>query len=48
MLNFELHVEFSDHGIVEIGSIVSDNPFGDVVPTYKVMLDKPGYNILSH
>ena len=47
MLNFELRTKFNDHDIVEVGSVDSDNPFRDAVPTYEVMLHKPGYNILS-
>ena len=42
MLDLELHVEFSNHSIVEVGSVVSDNPFGDVVLTDEVILDQPG------
>ena len=47
MLDLELRAEFSDHGIIEIGTFVCDDPFRDTVSTYEVMLDKPGYNILS-
>ena len=47
MLDFELRAESSDHNIVEVSSVVSDNPFGDAIPAYEVMLDKLGYNILS-
>ena len=47
MLDFELRAEFNNHGIVEVGSVVSDNPFRDVVSLDEVMLDKPGYNVLS-
>ena len=46
MFDFELHVEFSNHSIVEIRSVVSDDPLGDTVTTDEVMLDKPGYNVL--
>ena len=48
ILDFELHSEFSDHNIVEVGNIVSDNPFRDVIPTNEVILDKSGYNILGY
>ena len=47
MLDFELSAEFHNHSIVEISSIVSDDPFGDTVTADEVMLDKPGYNVLS-
>ena len=48
MLDFELNAEFSNHGIVKVGSVVDDDPFKDVVPTDEVMLDKPNYNILGN
>ena len=48
MLDFELRAEFNNHGIVEVGSIVSDDPFRDAVSAYKVMLDKSGYNALGN
>ena len=48
VFDFKLRVDFSDHGIVEVGSVVNDNPFGDSVLTYEVMLDKLGYNILGN
>ena len=48
MLDFELHAEFSDHGIIEVGFVFSDNPFRDAILTNEVMYDKPGYNILGN
>ena len=47
MLDFELRIEFIDHRIVEVGSVVSPDSFWDTVTVDEVMLDKPGYNILS-
>ena len=47
MLDFELHTEFSDHSIVEVDSIVSDDPLRDNVLADEVMFDEPGSNILS-
>ena len=47
ILDLELHAEFSDHSIVEVGSFVGDDPFRDAISTYKVMFDEPGYNILG-
>ena len=47
MLDFELSTKFHNHSIVEVGSIVSDNPFGDTTMAAEVMLDKPGYNVLG-
>ena len=48
VLDLELHAEFRDHGVIKICIIVSDNPFGDAVPTYKVMLNELSHNILGN
>ena len=48
MLNLELRAEFGDHFVIEIGTIICDDPFGDVVPTYKIMLDESSHNILGN
>ena len=48
MLDLELCVEFRDHSIVKIGTVVRDNPFGDSISTYEVMLNEPGDNILGN
>ena len=48
MHDLELRVEFSDPGIVEIGTIVSDNSLRDTIPTDEVMLDEPGHDILGN
>ena len=48
VLDFELHVEFHDHSVVEIGTIVLENSLGDAIPTDKVMLDEPSHNILGN
>ena len=47
MLDFEPSIKFHKHSIVEVGSIVSDVPFGDTVMEDEVMLDKPDYNVLG-
>ena len=39
MLDFEQSTKFCNHGIFEVGSIFSDNPFGDTVTVDGVMLD---------
>ena len=46
MLDFELSAKFCNHSIVEIGPIVSDDPFGDTLVADEVMLDESGYNVL--
>ena len=48
MLDLELHAEFHDYSVVEIGTIVCDNSFGDTIPTNKVMLNEPSDHILSN
>src|ERR1051325_4891801 len=48
MLNLELRAEFGDHFVIEIGTIICDDPFGDVVPTYKIMLDESSHNIFGN
>ena len=47
MLNLELLAQGVDHSVVKVCTVVSDDPFGDTVMVDEVMLDKPGYNILS-
>ena len=37
MLDHELCVEFSDHSVIEVGSIVRDDSLRDAIPTDKVM-----------
>ena len=48
MLDLELHAELSDHGIVKVGAVVSDNPFKDTIPVYEVVLDEPGCDVLGN
>ena len=42
VLNLKQHAKFCDHSVVEIGTIVCDNPFGDSISTDKVMLNESG------
>src|ERR1051325_10729395 len=48
MLNLELRADFGDHFVIEVGTIICDNPFGDTVPKDKVMLDESSHNILGN
>ena len=48
MLNFELLAQGGDHGVVEIHSIVSDDPFWDTIPENDILLDEAGNNILGN
>ena len=45
MLDLELRAEFSDHGIVEVGTIVTDDSLGDTIPPDKVILDKLSHEV---
>ena len=36
MLDLELHAEFRDHSVVEVSTIVLDNPFVDAISTDEV------------
>ena len=47
MIDFKLSIECSDYNIIEVGSVVGDDAFRDIVPVDEVMLDKPGYNSLG-
>ena len=48
VFNFEPHAKFSDHGIVEVGTIVSDDPLRDAILTDEVMLDEKGHDVLGN
>ena len=48
MFDLKLHVEFRDHGVVEIGTIVYDNPLEIAIPTDKVMPSEPGHDVLGN
>ena len=48
VLDLELHAEFRDHSVVEIGTIVLENYLGDAIPTDKVMLNEPSDNVLGN
>ena len=46
MLNLELLAQGSDHIVVKVCTVVSDDPLGDTIPANKVLLDEAGNNIL--
>src|ERR1051325_10149871 len=48
MLDLELRAEFSDHFVVEIRAVICDNPFGNSIPTDKIMLNESSHNILGN
>ena len=48
MLDLELFIEFGDHHIVDICTIVSDDSLWHTVSTNQVMPDKPRHNVLGY
>ena len=48
MFNVELCIEFCDHSVVEIGTIISDDLLGYAIPIDEVMLNEPGHDILGN
>ena len=47
MLNLELLAQCGDHSVVEICTVVSDDPFRDTVPADDIFLDEAGNNVLG-
>ena len=47
MLDLELHAELGDHSVIEIGTIICNDSFGNTVPTDKVLFDESGHNVLG-
>ena len=48
VLDLELHAELCGHSVVEIGTIVRDNPFGDSILIDEVMLNNSGHHNLGN
>ena len=48
VLELELRVEFSDHSVVEVGTIVLNDSLGDAILTDKIMFDETGNHILGN
>ena len=48
VLDLKLHGELCDHSVVQISTIVCDDPFGDALPTDKVMFNEPDDHIFSN
>ena len=48
MLNLELLTQGGDHSVVAICTIISDDPFQDVVLANEILLDETDNNILGN
>ena len=48
MINFELFAQCGDHSIIQICIVVCDDPVWNTIPTYEVLLDEAGNNVLSN
>ena len=48
MLNLELLAQGGDHSVVQVCTVISDDPLGDTVPANKVLFDEAGNHILSN
>ena len=47
VLYLELLAELSDHLVIEIGTIVCNDPFRDTITKDEVVSDECGYHILG-
>ena len=48
VFDLELHVEFSDHSVVEVGTNVCDDSIKDTIPIDEVMLNETSHNTLGN
>ena len=48
MINLELLAQSGDYSVVQICTIVCDDPVGDTIPAYEVLLDEAGNHILRN
>ena len=46
LLDLELSAKFSNHSIVEVSTIVGDDPFGDTIAVDEVVFDESSYHAL--
>ena len=47
MLNLELLAQGGDHSVIQVCTIVCNDPLRDTVTTGEILLDEPGDNILG-
>ena len=48
MINLELLAQSGDHSIIQICTVVCDDPVGYTIPTYEVLLDEAGNHIFCN
>ena len=48
MLNLELLAQSGDHNVIQVCTVVCDDPVGDTIPAYEVLLDEAGNHILCN
>ena len=48
MLSLKLLAQSGDHSIVQICTVVYDDPVGDTVAAYEILLDEAGNHILCN
>ena len=48
MINLELFAQSGDHSIIHICTVVSDDPVGNTIPAYEVLLDEAGNHIFTN
>ena len=48
MLNLELLAQSGDHSVVQVCTVVRDDPVGDTIPAYEVLLDEAGNHIFCN
>ena len=48
MLDLELLAQSGDHSVVQICTVIHDNPVGDTIPAYEILLDEAGNHILCN
>ena len=47
MINLKLFAQCGDHSIIQICTVVRDDPVWNTIPTYEILLDKAGNHIFS-
>ena len=48
VLDLELHAEFSDHSVIEVGTIIWDNSLWNIIPTDKIVFEEPSHDVLGN